>query len=325
MLDRSDLPFLILAIFLALGLQAGLAILFFDAPDIGARAPGAGGMEVAIIMVAARQQIEQIQAGPPDQNDRDPAADPVPENLPQREETIDTVTETVPEPAKPDTVVATPEPAHPSEPEPVQPPQPVEADLPKPEPAVSNATFPHPVEKPVRTKPKKTEAPIPPKKQEAVPEAAEPSAKANIATAGISAQPRKKAGEGGTHAKAAMAQEGGEGEATDRANQEGGQAVVGDDSDYAYRVRLWLERHKVYPKQARRKRKQGIATLYFRVSRTGQVLAQEIRQGSGHEILDREVLAMLKRAQPLPPLPDDIKGAYADMIIPIDFSLRGNR
>ncbi|RED44174.1 energy transducer TonB [Aestuariispira insulae] len=330
MLDRSDLPLLILAIFLALGLQTGLAILFYDASDIGARAPGSGGRQVAITLVAAQQQIAQIQAGPQDQSDSEAetVADPVQESLPHREEPIETVSEIIPEPLLPETATPVSEPEKTADPEPVQGPQlptAAEADFPKTKPVVSKPPFPRPVKKPVRRKPKKTEAATEAQKQNVVREATVSPASAKPVTVVKQNKPRKKTGEDGVHARSTLAQDGWEGASTDRTNQEGGQAVIGNDSDYAFQVRLWLERHKVYPKKARRKRKQGIVTLYFRVSRDGRVLAQDIRQGSGHEILDEEVLAMLKRAQPLPPLPDNVKGAYADMIIPIDFSLRGNR
>ncbi len=33
---------------------------------------------------------------------------------------------------------------------------------------------------------------------------------------------------------------------------------------------------------------------------------------------------MIERAQPLPAFPDDMRGAYLDVVVPVRFSLRGN-
>ena len=108
-------------------------------------------------------------------------------------------------------------------------------------------------------------------------------------------------------------------------NSTGGAAVAAPSPNYIARLRLWLERHKDYPKLARRKRMQGVVLLYFRVSRDGEVLAQEIRESSGHALLDEAALDMLARAIPLPSFPKEMAGGYLDVVLSVEYSLRGNR
>lgn len=83
-----------------------------------------------------------------------------------------------------------------------------------------------------------------------------------------------------------------------------------------------LERHKRYPGEARRNRQEGITYVFFTMSRDGRVLAARITRGSGVASLDQEGLALLARAQPLPPLPSDQPGESLDHVVPIQFFLR---
>jgi protein TonB len=62
--------------------------------------------------------------------------------------------------------------------------------------------------------------------------------------------------------------------------------------------------------------------LSFSVDRNGRVLAHEIVRSSGHPELDKEVVSMIERAQPLPPFPPSMPQAKLDLTVPIRFSLR---
>ena len=64
-----------------------------------------------------------------------------------------------------------------------------------------------------------------------------------------------------------------------------------------------LQQAKRYPSGAEARREQGVVTLSFSVDRNGRVLSRSIARSSGHSALDQEVLAMVQRAQPLPPFP----------------------
>jgi protein TonB len=63
-------------------------------------------------------------------------------------------------------------------------------------------------------------------------------------------------------------------------------------------------------------------TLSFTVNRQGRVLGQRVVRSSGHSSLDREVLAMIQRAQPLPAFPAAMTQSQVRLSVPIRFSLR---
>jgi protein TonB len=78
-----------------------------------------------------------------------------------------------------------------------------------------------------------------------------------------------------------------------------------------------LERHKRYPPQARGKL--GEAKLGFSIDRQGHVLTSRIVQSSGSDALDAEALALVKRAQPLPPPPAGLPDNQLSFVVPIRY------
>jgi protein TonB len=64
---------------------------------------------------------------------------------------------------------------------------------------------------------------------------------------------------------------------------------------------------------------QGVSRLSFTLGRNGQVLSSRLAGASGHPALDSEALAMVRRAQPFPPIPPDLKQASISFTVPIAF------
>lgn len=93
-------------------------------------------------------------------------------------------------------------------------------------------------------------------------------------------------------------------------------------SNYTVQIRAWLEKHKEYPRRALLRRQQGTALLFLVMGRDGQVLDHRIEETSGHALLDREVTAMIERAQPLPRMPDEVPDARLELVVPVEFFLR---
>lgn len=112
-----------------------------------------------------------------------------------------------------------------------------------------------------------------------------------------------------------------DGRANDAGTRTGG-GTPGQQADYLTLLQIWLEQHKEYPRRAQRRHQQGTAMLYFRMSRDGMVLDFRIEQSSGHTLLDREVAAMIKRAQPLPAMPDFMTQARLELVVPVVFAIR---
>jgi protein TonB len=105
------------------------------------------------------------------------------------------------------------------------------------------------------------------------------------------------------------------------AQQVKGGAPAVDPSWQANLVRQ-LQRFKRYPPEAQSRHEQGVVLLGFTLDRDGHVLTHNIARSSGYADLDNEVMAMIVRAQPLPPFPASMTQPRIDLTVPIRFSLR---
>jgi periplasmic protein TonB len=83
-----------------------------------------------------------------------------------------------------------------------------------------------------------------------------------------------------------------------------------------------LQRFKRYPASAQSHKEEGVVLLSFSLDRSGHVLTRSIARSSGHPDLDDEVMAMIVRAEPLPPFPASMTQDHVDLTVPIRFSLR---
>lgn len=83
-----------------------------------------------------------------------------------------------------------------------------------------------------------------------------------------------------------------------------------------------LQHYKQYPAGAKAAGEQGTSMLSFTVGRNGRVLNSHLARTSGHASLDAETLDLIRRAQPLPPFPPEMKQASMSYTMAIPFSLR---
>lgn len=79
-----------------------------------------------------------------------------------------------------------------------------------------------------------------------------------------------------------------------------------------------LQKYRRYPAAARARREQGVAYVLFRMNRQGQLLSAAIARSSGSAALDRAALETLRRAQPLPAIPDD-RPDPLELSVPVEF------
>lgn len=93
-------------------------------------------------------------------------------------------------------------------------------------------------------------------------------------------------------------------------------------ASYNQRVAAHLQRFKRYPPASKAAGQQGTSRLSFSIGRGGQVLSSRLSRSSGHAALDAETLAMVRRAQPFPAFPAEMKQASMSFSVPIQFSIR---
>ncbi|MDR2349183.1 MAG: energy transducer TonB [Deltaproteobacteria bacterium] len=90
---------------------------------------------------------------------------------------------------------------------------------------------------------------------------------------------------------------------------------------YKAMVRRRMERGKKYPPTAQSRRQTGLVKVSFVINRDGGIHSALVVQSSGHSVLDDEVLALLKRVSPLPPLPASSGLSSLKITVPLRFSL----
>jgi protein TonB len=83
-----------------------------------------------------------------------------------------------------------------------------------------------------------------------------------------------------------------------------------------------IERHKHYPAEAQSRGEQGVAQVAFSVDRRGGVHGARVVHSAGSLMLDRDALAWVARAAPLPPPPPDVAGALIPIVVPLRYSVR---
>jgi len=83
-----------------------------------------------------------------------------------------------------------------------------------------------------------------------------------------------------------------------------------------------LNKVKRYPPDAQFARRQGVPWIRLTMDRQGRVLSVMLERGSGIPSLDREALALPRRASPLPKPPEDVPGAAIELIVPVEFFMR---
>ncbi|MDE1935843.1 TonB family protein [Bradyrhizobium sp.] len=79
-----------------------------------------------------------------------------------------------------------------------------------------------------------------------------------------------------------------------------------------------LEKFKRYPAAAHGS--SGTVMVRFALNRAGEVISSDISKSSGNSVLDREALAILRRASPFPPFPAAKPGTQASYLWPMHFS-----
>ena len=93
-------------------------------------------------------------------------------------------------------------------------------------------------------------------------------------------------------------------------------------ASYRQLVAAHLQRFKQYPPGAKAAGQQGVARVSFTLGRGGQVISSGLGGSSGHAALDAETVAMVRRAQPFPAFPPELKQGSMSFSAPVAFHIR---
>jgi protein TonB len=91
---------------------------------------------------------------------------------------------------------------------------------------------------------------------------------------------------------------------------------------YLARVSAHMQLRLRKPLVAARLGETGEASVHLVFNRAGHVLSVELIKSSGHKDLDEEAIAVVKRSDPLPPIPPDIKADVINAQMPVNFAIR---
>jgi protein TonB len=94
-------------------------------------------------------------------------------------------------------------------------------------------------------------------------------------------------------------------------------------SRYEQLISMWIQKFKVYPEEARRKGMQGETVVRIRIDRQGNIRYQILERTTGHQPLDRAAIDMIRRANPVPAVPNDYPaGDLFEFLVPVSFHLQ---
>lgn len=93
-------------------------------------------------------------------------------------------------------------------------------------------------------------------------------------------------------------------------------------AQYRRAVMAQAQRLGRYPRLALDNDWQGEARVHMVVGAQGKLAALAIGRGSGYAVLDRQALRMVRRAEPLAPIPRVLRGRQFTVEIPVIFRLR---
>jgi protein TonB len=275
---RAEVARWIAALLVAVGLHAGaVAWMLRTGPTILA-----DSSPPAAIMI---ELTEAPEAKLTEQNEITPDQITTEDNVAQQEQKSEEIPEEKP-------IEKEPEPAEPVE-------KPVVEEKPVP---LEKVEVPLPVEQPKKEEPKKD----PPKEKPKEKPKQKPKEKP---------KPKQKASEQSKAATEAQTQV----RRSDRnaAAQTASGVSSQAPANWKSQLMAHLERRKRYPPGARSRGERGTVFVRFTIDASGNVQSVNLSRSSGHAELDQEVLAMVRRASPVPAPPP---GVQRDIIAPVRFN-----
>jgi TonB family protein len=89
-------------------------------------------------------------------------------------------------------------------------------------------------------------------------------------------------------------------------------------ADWKSQIIELIERNKRYPDSAPPADEERVVKVLFSLDRRGRVMDSRIISSSGSSVLDEEALALVRRSEPFPPTPQELKDRV-NLMLPIRF------
>lgn len=89
------------------------------------------------------------------------------------------------------------------------------------------------------------------------------------------------------------------------------------DPNYLAQIQAHLARFNAYPPEAAAKHLTGVVYVQFIWDAQGNILFARVGKSSGSPVLDDAAMAVLQKAQPLPPIPPNLDAERVYVLLPI--------
>ena len=90
-------------------------------------------------------------------------------------------------------------------------------------------------------------------------------------------------------------------------------------SEFQHELLAHIEQYRQYPEAALPDHLHGVVQVVFAMDRTGAVLGAWVKTSSGSKVLDQEAIDTIRRAQPLPSIPQNLPDRL-NIMLPVEFA-----
>lgn len=92
---------------------------------------------------------------------------------------------------------------------------------------------------------------------------------------------------------------------------------------YEQLLSVHMAKFQVYPPSAAEQKIEGKGVVRIRIDRVGNVRFYEVAESTGNGLLDSALKSMVKRADPMPPVPSDYpQGSVLEFLLPVAFRVK---
>jgi protein TonB len=99
-------------------------------------------------------------------------------------------------------------------------------------------------------------------------------------------------------------------------------ASAGSLANWHKSIAKRVAKKQVYPRAAMMREIEGKAKVSITVSRDGRVLEHKVVQKTGEPILDKEIVKLVRRIDPLPAPPADVPDDKLTFVLPLAWTIQ---